>query len=397
MTLTAIVVAIAVVLSSAGCLVEVEKPSTKVNVPDDRRDARLVVDGLVDTPLNWTLQQVVDAGLVDFRATFVNSVGTTVTSNFTGVRMQTLLTDAGVIATGEIVEAEASDGYRSVIFLSDISNTTFIALKEEGKWNNLSDMGAMRIVDTHMSSVYWVKKTIALHLKPSARLDLYGHITFNGSFTAGLLHRSGTTDVKWKEGTKNRTARGMSLADSLSLLETSTWEPWYIELIGPDAKRTMLNGHDAIIGGKDFLAADSKGNFVYVRDGRVLVSGLTRLGVVEGFNIYGNVTTETNLTETDLDALTQVNGTFKDQPVKGPTLRLVVDRAGLGPGATMVQVGSESKEPQNISIDNLSRYIIVRIMNPYVDSLYPVINLILVPLNQTTGIEYFPVAWVKVI
>ena len=357
-------------------------------VPNDRRDTRLVVDGLVGKSLNWTLQQVVDTGLEDFRATFVNSVGTTITSNFTGVKLQALLTSAAESTTAEIMEVEASDGYTAVIFLSDVSNTTYLAVKEEGRWNNLTDMGALRLVDTHMTSVYWVKKTVALHLKASARLELYGPMLFRGNFTAGFLHKNGTAEVKWKEGSKNRTARGMSLTDVLGVLLPTSGSPEYIELVGTGTTRTTINASAARAGGKDFLAADSKGKFVYVHDGTVLVSGLSKLGVVNGFPIFGNVLNVIDLTKTDLDAL------------PGPNLQSVVEVAGLGPNAIMVQVGTYDfygKGPFNVSIGNLSGYTIVQKDDPKLDS-YPIIYyLVLVPVSPMPDIGFFPIMWVRVI
>jgi DMSO/TMAO reductase YedYZ molybdopterin-dependent catalytic subunit len=357
-------------------------------VPDDRRDARLVVDGLVGKSLNWTLQQVVDAGLEDFSATFVNSVGTTITSNFTGVKVRGLLTSAAASATAEILEVEASDGYKAVIFLSDVSNTTYLTVKEEGAWNNLTDTGALRLVDTHMTSVYWVKKTVALHLKASAKLELYGPMLFHGNFTAGFLHKNGTVDVKWKEGSKNRTARGMPLADVLGVLRPTSGSPEYIELVDSGTARTTLNASAARAGGKDFLAADSKGKFVYVHDGTVLVSGLSKLGVVNGFPIFGNVLNMTDLTKTDLDAL------------PGPTLQSVVEVAGQGPNATMVQVGTYDfygKGPLNVSIGNLSGYTIVQKDDPTLDMTPTIYYLVLVPVNPMPDIGFFPIMWIRVI
>jgi DMSO/TMAO reductase YedYZ molybdopterin-dependent catalytic subunit len=397
MALTAVAVVIAVVLSSAGCLVEEEKPSTKVAVPDDRKDARLVVDGLVATPLNWTLQQVVDLGLVDFKATFVNSVGTTLTSNYTGVRVRSILERASACATVELLEVEASDGYKALIFLSDISNDSFIALKEEGRWQNLSDTGAVRFVDTHMGSVYWVKKVVAMHLKRSTSLSLSGLENYLPAsyITAAELHSRANLTVTWKEGTKTRSAMGMGIwevGDWLNITGS------FLELLGPGQQRVVHNASfdpSAPVALKDYLTVDSKGRFVFVSGDSPLAVGFTELRSLNGIHIHGDVTKEINITTSDLDELPQRNVTSMGGRVQGPSLEAVLGLAGLGPGATSVLIGPGNGTLIEIPIWDLANYTIFENQKPWIWSMFPIYALILAH-QDITGMGWFVVEWADV-
>ena len=395
-TIVASLIVVSLVLSSGGCLVEEEKPAPP-KVPDDRKAARLVVDGQVATPLNWTLEQVFDAGMEDFTATFVNSVGTTKTSNFTGVRIRTILDLTHLNATAEILEVEASDGYIATIFLSDVTATTYLALKEEGQWQNLSDQGAMRLVDTQMGSVYWVKQVVALHLKASATLKLSGHVYYNKpsssdqSITAGYLYSHATTNVTWKEGTKTRSGRGMSWPELRTGVNITGW---MLDLVVPGKDRIVRNASDTT----DFLAIDSRGRFVYVDDGRLLATGLTELRALNGIHIHGNVTKELNITTTDI-AIDVLPSELVIHPWgvgAGPSLASVIGLAGLGTGVGSVVVGPGNGTELEISVDNLTHYFLIEVENPLIDSTYPAVALVLVAKDLPAVDIWFTVRWIEV-
>ena len=364
-------VVVTLVLSSAGCLVEEEGPAAP-KVPDDRKGARLVVDGQVATPLNWTLEQVFDRGMEDFTATFVNSVGTTKTSNFTGVRVRAVLDEAGLNATAEILEVEAADGYRATIFLSDVTNTTHLVLKEEGQWQNLSDQGAMRLVDTRMGSVYWVKQVVALHLKQSTTLVLSGDMYYTTrSVTAGNLYSHATMNITWKEGTKIRTGRGLMISDVADQFNISAA---MFELYVPGKDRLVHAASWTL----DFLAIDSKGRFVYIVDQAPLATGLSELHALNGIHIYGNVASEMNITTTDLDALPQEQVSYAWGNGTGPTLASIVELASPMTNANYVMVGPGNGTAIEIPIGNLSDYNVIETQDELSLHLWPSLLLFLV-------------------
>ncbi len=390
----ATLVIFSLVLSSAGCLVEEEKPApAEPKVPDDRKDARLIVDGSVGTPLNWTVEQLIDLGAEDFTATFVNSVGTTKTSNFTGVRVLTILGNAHLNPSAEILEVEAADGYRATIFLSDVTATTYLAFKEEGEWQNLSDAGALRLVDTHMGSVYWVKQVVALHLMQSALLKLSGHIYYMGPFTnqsisAAYLHAHATTNVTWKEGTKTRTGKGMTMAELNGRFNITEW---MLELLVPGKDRVVRNAST----GTDSIAIDSKGRFVFVSGETPLAVGLAELRAVNGIHIHGDVMKEVNATSTDLSALPQVP-VFYTYAGTGPSLESVLGLAGIRTGATTVLLGPGDDTVIVIPIGELANYTVIEREHPTMDTLHPYIELILLAPESYSLPNWCPVKWIDV-
>jgi len=394
-TTLALLIVVSLVLSCAGCLVEEEGPAAP-KVPDDRKGTRLVVDGQVATPLNWTLEQVFDLGMEDFTATFVNSVGTTKTSNFTGVKVRAILEAASSNTTAEILEVEAADGYVATIFLSDVTATTYLALKEEGQWQNLSDQGALRLVDTHMGSVYWVKQVVALHLRQSAKLKLSGLVYYKAPYTdqsisAGWIYAHATTNVTWKEGTKTRSGKGMSWSDIRAALNVTGW---MLDLLVPGKDRIVRN----VSASTDYLAIDSKGRFVYVGDGGLLATGLTELHALNGIHIHGTVLKEMNITTTDIaiDVLPHEVVIHPWGTGSGPSLASVVGLAGLGTGAFSVVVGPGNGTELDISVENLTHYYLMEVENPVIDSTLPVVALVLVTMDLPALDNWYPVRWLEV-
>ena len=204
-------------VASAGCLVD-EEDEDDVKVPEDRKDVRLLVDGDVSTPLNLTLQEVVDLGLEDFEATFVNSVGTVITSNHTGVKMQFLMDLAGVDGAVDMMEVEATDGYRALVILTYVSETTHLAVKEEGEWHGLDDLGPLRLVDTNMASVFWVRDIVAIHFRSSTPLEVLGLAMNTDILTVGWIAGHTNTEVSWLEGSKTRTYLGVRMVNVLQAI-----------------------------------------------------------------------------------------------------------------------------------------------------------------------------------
>lgn len=385
-------VVVTLVLSSAGCLVEEEGPAAP-KVPEDRKAARLVVDGQVATALNWTLEQVFDLGMEDFTATFVNSVGTAKTSNFTGVKVQAILEEAGLNATAEILEVEASDGYIATIFLSDVTATTHLALKEEKVWQNLSDAGALHLVDTHLGSVYWVKQVVALHLKQSGTLKLTGHVYYKApytdqSITAGYLYAHATANVTWKEGSKTRTGKGMTMAD---FTEQFIIAESMLELLVPGKDRIVRNASMAT----DSIAIDSKGRFVYINRETPIAVGLAELRAVNGIHIHGEVMTEVNVTTTDLEALPQVP-VFYTYQGSGPSLESVIGLAGLRSGAATVLLGPGNGTVLMVPVSEMANYTVIERDHPTIDSSHPFIELILVAPEAYSLPNWCPIWWIEV-
>ena len=198
---------------TAGCLVEEEDGSDgKDAIPEDRRDATLEVLGEVEGPALFTLEELIALGTDDFEATFVNSVGTTETANYTGIRMQKVLGKVRPKVSAEVVKIVASDGYGVDLFLSDVSDETYLAFKKDGEWQDLAQDGAIRVVDTNLMSVYWVRHVVNLTLGPSLAIPVSGLVNNTDPITAAYVHENGE-EVQWMDGEKTRTGRGIPMKD----------------------------------------------------------------------------------------------------------------------------------------------------------------------------------------
>ncbi len=330
----AVLVVVAMVLSSAGCIVEEDEPTPDANkVPDDRKDARLVVDGAVQTPLNWSLQQVVDLGLVDFKANTTTSVGGTLEGNFSGVRLKAVLDAAKVNSSADILEFEASDGYVAVVYRSDLGPDTFLAVKEEGEWSPLESSGALRLVSTSLSSQQWVKLVVAVHARVSQPLAVTGLANRTGTVSAGWVHSNGDVTVSWTEGTKNRNAKGLALADVLDEVQADMWWGTTVVLKGTGTKSAAVNAVDALAAGKDHIAADAKGKLVYVSDGVLLLSDLRGIDVSAGLQVRGEVGHLVNMTAHAVRAIPPRAIDDAGTSWTGAALEAVVAEAG--PDATV--------------------------------------------------------------
>lgn len=323
-------------------------------VPDDRRDDRLVVDGEVDKALNWTLQQVVDLGGRDFKTSTTNSVGSVISANFTGVRLSDVLAAAKVRSGADMLELEASDGYKTVMFSSDVSGGSYLSYKEEGLWPSLADIGALRFVDSNLSSTYWVKKVVAIHAKTSAAMTITGLVSRTDFLTPGWLHENGPETVKWSEGTKNRTGVGIGLDGLLANMSADLEWGLLVRLTGAGTANNTFRTKDALDGKRDYLALDSKARFVYVRAGVVLLFDVRGLEVATGVYIFGSVGKEANLTVSDLMKLPPREIQYNGKTYRGAALETVIAAAGLASAADTVEVGSAGGMTLNITVPLLT-------------------------------------------
>ena len=280
------------VMAASGCLDgDDDDDDDKVTIPDDRKDAKLTVGGSGDAigtpPVEYTIREVVDMGLVDFQATFVNSVGTTYTANYTGVPLADLVDSVEPDESADLMEVEAFDGYVARLFLSDVDETTYLALKEDGEWNDLVDAGAFRLVDTDLPSTYWVKMITDIRLVVSEPLVLWSNDTGQTFLSAGWVHSHATREVSWQEGEKTRTYDGVPMADVVTEAGLDIEVANHVSLVADD-DYTILPTAEAVAGG--VLLVDSRGDYVYVQeDDGLVVKGLDELSIDGGFRVTGSV------------------------------------------------------------------------------------------------------------
>jgi hypothetical protein len=332
------------VMAASGCIGGDENgdDDDKVKVPDDRKDAKLTITGngasVGIPPIEVTIQDMVDLGLVDFEATFVNSVGTSFTANYTGIPLTEVFTLNPPSNVAEIVEVEASDGYVATFILGDIDETTFIALKEEGEWNDLADGGAFRLVDTDLPSVYWVRQISEIRILVHDFLLLWTDSNMHWDFiTMGWIHEHSTQTVSWQEGDRTRTYKGVPIATVAEEAGLNTTIDNYVSLIKGD-DYTILPSTNATTNG--FLVVDSQGDYVYFQeDEDIVIKGLTSVSIASGFHIGGAVGNPYNGEWKWLESKTPNEIVeYKDNMYLGPLLSWLVAESAPDADADAVRV-----------------------------------------------------------
>jgi DMSO/TMAO reductase YedYZ molybdopterin-dependent catalytic subunit len=329
------------VLASSGCLVE-EEQNGKPEVPEDRKDRELSLWGNVDNWLNMSFEEVMELGTEDFTATFVNSVGTTFTSNYTGVSLQKIIDKAAPDADVDMVKLIASDGYEAFLFFSWIDETTFIAVKEDGEWNDLDDVGAFRLVDNDLPSVYWVRDITEINLYISQYLTFEGLTNQTRVVNTGWIDANADTEVTWKEGTKNRTYTGVRMLDILEAVDADDVYSNTVHLLDNDDKHTVIPLDEARDSG--VIVVDSRGQYVYVQEVDGLVIKALKVVLVDaGIRVAGEVGDPRLYSHYLLKVEVSQIGQFvvyEGKSYSGPNMAMLVAESGPDPTTDAVKVTS---------------------------------------------------------
>ncbi len=317
---------LATVLVLSGCLVEEEEGDGGLEVPEDRRDATLEVVGEVDDPLTLGLEELIDLGTEEFEATFVNAVGTTETANYTGVRLQKVLDLAKVRSTAEIVEVEAEDGYRPGLFLTDVTDDTYLAMLKEGKWQTLVTDGALRLVDTNLPSTYWVRQVVRLNLTVSMSIEVSGLANVTDPISAAHIHANGE-EIHWKEGIKNRTGRGIPMIDVLAAIDADIHWGYLIDVHHPVGGSVLVPVQEVLSGGQHYLA-EERAQIKYVREGLIWKAPISSISITPGIKVLGEVGEAMCMTVKDLRALPVRDVESGGSTYRGAALEAVIAMAG---------------------------------------------------------------------
>ena len=253
---------IGAVLTASGCLDDGnDDDDPKLVIPDDRKGKLLVITGNVDQLLEIPIEDIVEMGLVDFEATFVNSVGTTFTANYSGVLVSDILDLAGPTELADLLRVTADDGYEATFLLGDIDETTYIVLREEGKWNDLNDVGVFRLVDTDKPSTYWVRDVKFLTLVYSSPIWSGGYTDERWLIDVGWIMEHASQEVSWTEGEKTRTYTGVPMSEVLTAVgadETIT------DTLALGTYEELYEPADlAVAREKGVLLVNSRGDYVY--------------------------------------------------------------------------------------------------------------------------------------
>ncbi len=322
---------------SAGCLVDEEtEPGDTDRIPRDRRNATLDVSGDVNDPSVFTLADLVALGTDDFEATFVNSVGTTETANYTGVRMQKVLDEVGPKASAEVVSIIASDGYGVDLFLSDVSDDTYLAMKKDGEWQDLANDGAIRVVDTNLMSVYWVRHVVDLTLGPSFAMPISGLANITEPITAAYVHSNGE-DVEWQEGERTRTGRGIPMEEIIEMVDADTQWGLLLDVMRSEGGYSPQELQD-FLGDHAYYLAESLGRFSIIRDGKIWTAPVAAINVTPGVKVYGDVGHQKCMTLREIMGLPIRDVDYMGSTYRGAALEMVLLEAGSVPGVDAVEI-----------------------------------------------------------
>lgn len=250
------------VLGASGCLDNGDDDDDeKLVIPEDREGKVLVIMGNVDETLEIPIEDIVEMGLEDFEATFVNSVGTTFTANYSGVLVSDLLDLAGPTEHADLLRVTADDGYEATFLLGDIDDTTYIVLREEGKWNDLSDAGVYRLVDTDKPSTFWVRDIKFLTLVFSSPVWSGGYTDERWLVDVGWITEHASQEVSWMEGEKTRTYTGVPMPEVLTAVGA---DDTISDTLGLGTFSELYEPVDLTVAKeKGVLLVDSKGRYIY--------------------------------------------------------------------------------------------------------------------------------------
>ncbi len=295
------------VLATAGCLDSGEEEEEKLEVPEDRKGEQLSLVGIDhEGPdlKNLTVEEIVEMGLVDFEATFVNSVGTTYSANFTGILLRNLLTLVTHDEDADVIVVRADDGYEATLFYADMDDDMYIALLEEGKWNDLSDAGVFRLVDTDLPSAYWVRDITYIQVRKSSAIWSLGYTEEQTLINIGWIIEHASQEVSWQEGEKTRTYTGVPLSEVLTAVGADDTVSDSLAIGTMDIFLEPTSLSDAIDHG--VLLVDSRGRYVYYEG-----PGEPRVEVISRFYVGTMLTIDGEVGEpftTDMLALGDVGG-----------------------------------------------------------------------------------------
>jgi DMSO/TMAO reductase YedYZ molybdopterin-dependent catalytic subunit len=351
------------VLASSGCLVEEEKePPEELEVPEDRKDRMLFISGNAGKDVELTMDDMLDMGLVDFEATFVNSVGTTFTANYSGVRLIDLLDLVDFHNETDMIRVQARDGYNATVFLDDIDETTHIAVRKENEWNDLNDAGAFQLVDTDLPSVYWVRDVNLIVTLASTPIWSGGLTDEKWLIEVDWIRANSTVEVSWQEGIKTRTYNGVPMSDVLDavgadLVISDTIGIGFHEEVEEIALSSALA--DGV------LLVDSKGQYVYYPGpDKAVFKGVWRFYVGTGVNVHGEVGAPYLIGGIGLADVAPVEWIeYKDDEFIGPRLDWLVAEAAPNSSANAVKVVAGDGYFAVFPMTNLSKAIVAVLQN----------------------------------
>lgn len=250
------------VLAASGCLDNGDGDGDeKLVIPDDRKGEVLEVDGPGVNLTEVTIEEMVEMGLVDFEATFVNSVGTTFTANYSGIRLTDLMDRMGDLDMADAIEVIASDGYSAKLFLDQVDETTFIALREEGEWNDLSDAGVFRIVDTDLPSTYWVRDVSVMIAVSLGSIWTGGYTTERDLIDATWIREHASQEVSWQVGERTRTYTGVPMSEVLAAVGADETKA---DTLGLGTFSKLYEPVDLAVAKEEgVILVDSRGDYIY--------------------------------------------------------------------------------------------------------------------------------------
>jgi len=250
------------VLAASGCLDNGDDDDDeKLVIPDDRKGDKIVMTGSVDQDMVVTIEDIVEMGLVDFEATFVNSVGTTLIANYSGVLVWDLLDKVGVSNDADVLSVTAADGYSATLFLDDIDDGTYLTLREEGKWNDLNDAGTFRLVDTDLPSTYWVRDVSFLTVTVLQPIWTGGYTDERNLIDASWIREHASEEVSWMVGEKTRTYTGVPMSEVLIAVGA---DDTVSDTLGLGTLSELYEPVDlAVAKDRGVLLVDSRGDYIY--------------------------------------------------------------------------------------------------------------------------------------
>ncbi len=329
-------------LAASGCLDNGDDDDEKVVVPDDRKGEVLEVGGPGVNLTEVSIEEMVKMGLVAFEATFVNSVGTTFTANYSGIRLTDLMDSMGDLEMADALEVVASDGYSAKLFLDQVDETTFIALREEGEWNDLSDAGVFRIVDTDLPSTYWVRDVRSIIAVSLGSIWTGGYTTERDLIDATWIREHASKEVSWMVGEKTRTYTGVPMSEVLTAVGADETRA---DTLGLGTLSELYEPVDiATAKEKGVILVDSRGDYIYYQgpeDERV--DRIQRLYVGTLLTIGGDVGDPYSmdtlaLTDNDDIDVPRVSVLSGGEEYLGTPLEWLVDQAAPDASADAVRV-----------------------------------------------------------
>ena len=323
------------VVATMGCLFVENSDDHGPHVPLDRRGVVLTIDGMVTSPGNMTMSELIALGVEDFEATLIDADGSSGTATYEGIRLLDVLELHGAGPGAEVIRIRSANSTEGIIFLSDVSNGTYIVIKKDGEWLGLDTDGPLMFVDKNLDPNYRASQVVSLTLDRSMSVVISGLANNTEPLSAAYVHLNGEA-MTWTYGEWNVTGRGISFVSILERIDVDMRWGTIVDFI--------REGQSVPMATQDFMGADryflteSGGGLSLVRNNHIWIAPFDTINVTPGIRMTSDTGGEWCMTLDGIMDLPSVVFLHGGRVWTGASLESVIAAARLPSGPDALEV-----------------------------------------------------------